>query len=530
MISTVMASFCVMMAVSGAVDAALEPSDERIDYAGRWDNTDTNHPWCAWQGSSFRLSFNGTGVRAEITCGETVEYVRVVVDGNGGTSKKIELQPGKHRYTLVSGLRKEGHQLELIKETYTGRGRMTLDGLVVVEGDATGLPASETSLRIEFYGDSNLAAVSLENEKNKGDPKLRGSFYSFAGIASRMLDAEYHNISSGGAKLATGLNSGLSFFDRIDFFESDPKWQFDKFAAEICVINLGANDIFSKEKSEIKQDFKRLITALREVRPDAHIVLMNAYGWARSEPANYTQEVVTELGDDNLSVLKFPWLFNEWHGCEYDHAGMAKTLVNHLTRVNGKWKQRRPMDVMDGFGRNGDVANGSFEESSPFGGYGWRYFTDGAERVHDPRESADGEWFLRLKRGTQVHQPNPAKLGGTYRVRLKMRGETRLEQVKLRFEFRDQEWRNEIPHSAEQWVVDLRDEWTEYSFHVRAPSEPSSQGPSYDPWQMILRIEAVAGRVDLDDVRLESVPCSERPLPTPWSCSHAGILGRGVVK
>ena len=526
MISTVMASFCVVMVLGGEVDATLDPTDERIDYAGRWDHSNVNHPWCAWQGSGVKLCFKGTGVRAEITCGETAEYVRVVVDGNGGASKKMELRPGSHRYTLVTGLCKGEHQLELIKETYTGRGRMTLDALVVVEGDATGARTPEPSLRIEFYGDSNLAAGSLENEKNKGDPKLRGSFYSFAGIASRMLNAEYHNISSGGAKLATGLNSGLSFFDRIDFFEPEPKWQFDKFAAEICVVNLGANDISSKAKSEIKQDFKRLITALRDVRPDAHIVLMNGYGWARSEPANYTQEVVAELGDENLSVLKFPWLFNEWHGCEYDHAGMAKTLVKHLTRVNGKWKQHWPMDVMDGFGRNGDVANGSFEESSPFGGYGWRYLTDGAERVHDPRESADGEWFLRLKPGTQVHQPNPAKLGGTYRVRLKMRGKKNDDQVKIRFEFRDQEWRNEIPQSAEQWIVDLRTGWNEYMFNVRAPSEPSSQGPSYDPWQIILRIEAVAGTVDLDDIRLESLSQPQSVHLNRGSYQRAGILTR----
>ena len=31
---------------------------------------------------------------------------------------------------------------------------------------------------------------------------------------------------------------------------------------------------------------------------------------------------------------------------------------------------------------DGDVANGSFEETAPFGGYGWRYFLDdGVERV-----------------------------------------------------------------------------------------------------------------------------------------------------
>ena len=40
---------------------------------------------------------------------------------------------------------------------------------------------------------------------------------------------------------------------------------------------------------------------------------------------------------------------------------------------------------MNGYGEDGDVANGSFEEVAPFGGWGRRYYDDpGVSRIYDP--------------------------------------------------------------------------------------------------------------------------------------------------
>ena len=61
---------------------------------------------------------------------------------------------------------------------------------------------------------------------------------------------------------------------------------------------------------------------------------------------------------------------------------MAVELADHLEEVMG-WTAAEP-DVMSGYGVDGDVANGSFEQTAPFGGYGWRYADDeGVTRVED---------------------------------------------------------------------------------------------------------------------------------------------------
>ncbi len=64
-------------------------------------------------------------------------------------------------------------------------------------------------------------------------------------------------------------------------------------------------------------------------------MLYNAFGWEFKEPANYIYEVIAERGDSNMSWAVFPWVFERYHGCETDHAGMAQYLAAHLCSIMG---------------------------------------------------------------------------------------------------------------------------------------------------------------------------------------------------
>ena len=61
---------------------AIDPSDARIVYTGRWDFSDPSQPWCGWQGSSIRVRFIGTKICAELNAGSQTEYFRIIVDGD----------------------------------------------------------------------------------------------------------------------------------------------------------------------------------------------------------------------------------------------------------------------------------------------------------------------------------------------------------------------------------------------------------------------------------------------------------------
>ena len=486
----------VFVTCIGVGDAAESTAD--IHFYGRWDLSDISNPWCAWQGSTFAAEFEGREISATLES-DHEEYIRVILDGDHKGSRKIRLAAGCRIYELASGVDLGRHRIEVVKETYSGRGRLYLRGLESHGGKIISSERRRPRLRLQFYGDSNLAGYSLEHERNERGAEFSGCHFTFAGIVSRMLDAEYQNISVSGAKILGSSNSVMSFIDRIDFYEEQPKWKFERFPADVCVVNIGANNVNGNSKEEIQQDYLLLLRKLREVHPESHIVVMNGYGWDRNEPANYTDEVVRKFADPKTSRLIFPWLFNEWHGCEYDHAGMARFLVEHLETLRPDWGTVRDMDVLDGFGRNGDVANGSFEEVAPFGGFAWRYFQEGAIRVHDPAGSSAGEWFLRLPEKSQVHQPNPASKSRCYTYRLMLRSPDSGE-AKIRIEFRDQHFRSEIEDAAKEVVFNLESDWREYSVRVESPCGAGE--PSQDPWQIILRLVSNAGTVECDNVRL----------------------------
>ncbi|MFC1799867.1 GDSL-type esterase/lipase family protein, partial [Candidatus Eisenbacteria bacterium] len=372
-------------------------------------------------------------------------------------------------------------------------GNWVFQGFELDDGKSLASPPARPPRRIEFYGDSNLAGYSLESEENESGGNLRGSYYGYAGIVSRMFDAEYHNVSRSGAKIAD-INA---VYNRYAYLSPAPAWDFNLFPADVVVVNLGANNV-GRPVNRIRSDYHDFLDDLRSVHPGAHIMLYNGWGWDYDEPANYTHEVIAERGDPNMSSAIFPWVFEQWHGCEYDHAGMAQVLADHLTAVMG-WAQG-PRDVMNGYGMNGDVANGGFEEEAPFGGYGWRYLNDeGVDRIDDPAGAYEGSHYLRLSNGAASHQPNPAEDGDTFTLSVWMRGGQAGDQVDITMDFRDQEmWTS--PLQTETETKTLTADWQQYSMTATAPT-----GAAKPVFHTRVTFASAAGDiVDIDGVVMSS--------------------------
>ena len=419
---------------------------------------------------------------------------RVVVDGDHLGSRRFTSSPGPQTYVLAQGLAPGEHEIELVKESYEG-GDMVLLGF---EGRGPGpLAAPATAQRhIEFYGDSNLAGVSLMSERNESGADLQGCHFTFAGVAARALGADYHNISVSGETLR-GMRD---LYDRQSWYDGVPSWDFADYPADVVLMNLGANDIYGANEAAIRQRYSDMLDLLRAAHPAAPIVVFNGYGWDHDEPADYTASVVDVYGDPNVTAATFPWLFEQWHGCEYDHGGMAHYLIEHLEAVTG-WTAAEPA-LMSGFGRGGDVANGGFEGTAPFGGYGWRYHDDpGVHRVEDASLAHGGDHYVQLADGATIHQPNPASSGDLVEVSMWLRGATSGDEVEVTVDFRDQSmWTTPLQATTE--VMALTTSWQPYTVAATAPS------PGANPvFHTRLTIEAGAGHtVDVDDVSMTVTP------------------------
>ena len=490
---------CVMFflflgtSASGAVE--ILPANSDIRYTGRWNFDDPSIPWVGWQGSSIIVKFEGTGISIEMGGTKTEQY-RVIIDGKSDTNRRY-FSSTRTTYRLAEDLVDGIHTMEIMKETFNGK--TFFYGLDVTGSGILPLPP-RPALRIEFLGDSNMDGTSNYSEKNSGD---MGTYYAFPAMITRMLGAEMNNQSVGGAQIyGAGDNCVGSFIFSEDYDTQDPDYR-SGFDPHIIVVNAGANDI-GNSKSVVKNRYKSVVSDLRSVYGDSpQIILMNSYGWDVNETANYTHEVVDELGDPNLSVCLFPWLWEQWHGCQWDHSGEAYVLLDHITKLNPEWKQVNPGDIIDGFGRDWDFANGSFEYSAPFGGFGWRYYEDGVERIHDPDSAADGEYFIRLEAGEKVHQPTdatgdflpgPTVGGETYTITAKIRGTSDGAKAQILTDFQGQQiWTRGNPKAK---TFDLTTEWNTFSATVVVPA---------GTWTVFTTLKAVLGTVDFDAVSMSNV-------------------------
>ena len=330
------------------------------------------------------------------------------------------------------------------------------------------------------------------HEQNDASAEFFGCHFTFAGVTARAFGADYHNVSVSGET----LRGMVDLYDRETYYDSSPTWDFSRFIPDVVVMNLGANDINWASENTIRGRYVTMLDRLRAAHPDAHIVVFNGWGWDVNEPANYTADVVATYGDPNVSVATFPWVFEQWHGAEYDHGGMARYLIAHLEATLG-WQATEPL-LMSGYGWDGGIANGGFEEVAPFGGFGWRYYTGaGVERITTAPDAYEGTAFLRLSQEANVHQPNPATNGQTIDVSLWARGAHAGDTLRLAIDFRDQAmW--STPLAREVQTTELDTDWTQVQFTVTAPAE--TKRPIFHT-----RLTLLAGEdstVDIDGIEM----------------------------
>ena len=464
---------------------ALDHPDLR--YMGRWDTTNSALPSVGWQGAQIAFVLEGTAISARLRTLSSIDYLLVILD-EVVQPERIRISADDAPIVIAAGLANGKHRIQIIKETAQG-GDMQFAGLTVtgtIVADETPAPRRH----IVFFGDSNLAGESLRHEENNGDITYMGCHHTYAGIAARMCNASYENISYGGATIGS-IHSIYRQMSR----QNPAAWDALRTTADVVVIDLGSNDVDNGEKA-IRAAYHAFLDDIRTTYPQAHIVLYNSYGWSFAEPANYSAAVVAERNDAQISAATFPWFFEQWHGCEYDHAGMATMLAQHLAKTLG-W-DIQSADVMNGYGQNGNVANGSFAESAPFGGFGWRYgLKPGVTRI-TAEAGFDGNHFVRLAAGAHIHQPNPASNGSTISVTMAARSADGGSLVTT-VDFRNQEMYSE-PLSAESQTYALTVEWQTFIMTVQAPAQTATP-----VFHTRLTFGASHGTVDVDAVQMTTV-------------------------
>ena len=186
--------------------------------------------------------------------------------------------------------------------------------------------------RIEVYGDSVSAGEVSEavDYVAKVDPEHNGeysnSWYSYAWIAARKLDAQLHDIAQGGVALLD--NTG--WYHEPDYIGMEQvwnkmrynpdygtvkEWDFSKYTPDIVIVAIGQNDShpddymktdYECEKAKNwRTHYRQFLAKLRETYPDAWIIccttlLQHDIGWDMS-----ISQAVLDIADKKISHCVF---------------------------------------------------------------------------------------------------------------------------------------------------------------------------------------------------------------------------------
>jgi hypothetical protein len=347
--------FISFSGLSSQAQTLIKFDNQNIKFMGRIALTDSAAQ-LTWTASSVLINFEGTAAKATLKDNTGLDRVTVVLDGKV-TNTTIQPAQKATEYTLVSGLPKGKHRLELFKRTEYDMGTLSfysfnLNGKI--------LPPPNFLHKMEFYGNSITCGYAIEDTagKDRGTAEFENGYKSYANITARHFDAYYHSISKSGIGVVISWFNYVmpDIYDRVTAHDSNTKWDFKKYTPELVVINLFQNDSWltkNPEHAEFKRLFgttpptsefiinkyQKFIASIRAKYPKAKIICalgaMDATK-AGSPWPGYIEKAVAGLHDKNIYTHFFPFKNTPGHPSEKEQQAMAYDLIGYI-KTTFKW-------------------------------------------------------------------------------------------------------------------------------------------------------------------------------------------------
>ena len=341
----------------------LKPQHQAIVKNGRIDTTLSSEAYrLYWPGTSLKLRFKGTEVKALLKDQYPENYYTVIIDDDSVYS--FNPDSIKHSYTLVSGIPYGNHTVELFKRTGWMMGWTDFYGFQLGVSTYPLPPAPPPVRKIEFFGNSITVGISNEpgaaDSTGEEDPYHghTNDYYSYAAITARHFHAAFHNTSRSGIGITISWSQWImqDIYDRINPKDPESKWDFSTFQPQIVVINLFQNDSwlvtqpdypefkkrFGKKppsKKYIINAYKKFLVSIRKVYPEASIICMlgSMDATAPGSPwPGYISKAVKKMNDDKIYTLFIPYKGTPGHPNLQEHQKMAEQLIQFINK-NINW-------------------------------------------------------------------------------------------------------------------------------------------------------------------------------------------------
>jgi lysophospholipase L1-like esterase len=313
----------------GPIDTTLhayEADDPNIVYSGRVDFTDVKQPTYSAPAATISARFSGDSIAAlvsdEFRYGSERSFYDVLIDGQ--VVSKLTLDRAADRYELASGLSPAEHRVSLVKRTQAQLGKGIFRGFEV---NGTLLaPAAAPRLKFEFIGDSITAGEGIDAVNGSpecgqnasgatggwGQP-FHNADRSYAVLASRALDAEYHVTAVSGIGLVRNYSQMYDARNMAEVYDltfveemMSPTWDHAAYVPDVVVIALGTND-FSKgnapaasprpqlEVAAYRDAYVAFVSRLRGYYPSAEIFALTSQLLSDTDPPGAATALNTAL-------------------------------------------------------------------------------------------------------------------------------------------------------------------------------------------------------------------------------------------
>lgn len=310
----------------------IKPDNEKLQYYGRIDFEDKESPEFIFSSSSIRLKVSGSYIRIKVSNKRAYwdNWLGVIIDGK---QDKVLLSEEEEQVTLSLAENMENviHDVLVFKRQDSCH-TFKFYGFEVEEGAAIEKPEALPERRIEVYGDSVSAGEVSEaiEYTGKEDPEHNGeysnSYYSYAWMTARMLNAGIHNISQGGIALLHGTGwfmepdyMGMEeVYDKMQYqplLGKAKKWDFAKYTPHVVIVAIGQNDshpedymagdYHSAKSLKWRSHYKDFIQKLREIYPRAVIILATTILCHHENWDKSIEEICLELRDDKVFYFRY---------------------------------------------------------------------------------------------------------------------------------------------------------------------------------------------------------------------------------
>jgi hypothetical protein len=340
-----------------AQQVTVRSSDSHIHYMGRVD-VQADKSMLSWPGTSLKINFNGTGVKATLKDEIGENFYNVIVDGK--VIQKLHLDTAKHEYNLAANLPVGKHSLELVKVTEWDKGKTWFYGFNL-DAQTQLLAAPKTKKRkIEFFGNSITCGYGVLDTtgKDRGTGEFEDNYQSYAAITARHFDAEYYCIAKSGIGMMVSWFPLImpEMYNRLDATDAQSRWDFKKYTPDVVVVNLFQNDSWivtqpqngqfkarfgntAPTPQEIIKAYEAFVKTLRSTYPKAQIICalgnMDATRKGSVWPG-YIEQAVKNLNDKQIYTHMFPFKNTPGHPRVKEQQAMATDLIDFIEK-NVKW-------------------------------------------------------------------------------------------------------------------------------------------------------------------------------------------------